>query len=57
MRKNINAEKGRQEFITQCLVMVIVGLAWLFVGLASEKGYLPHSPDAAVPTLRSAIGL
>jgi hypothetical protein len=42
MRKDRDAEEFRQNFITQCLVAITVGLAWLLIGLASQKGYLPH---------------
>lgn len=35
-------KEPRQQFITQCLVVIAVGLAWLLIGLASQKGYLPR---------------
>jgi hypothetical protein len=42
MRNDRDAEELRQDFITECLVVITVGLAWLLIGLASQKGYLPH---------------
>jgi hypothetical protein len=42
MRKDRDVEDPREAFVTQCLAVIVVALAWLVIGVASQKGYLPR---------------
>jgi hypothetical protein len=46
-----------QDALTLCLAIIALTLGWLVVGVAFQKGFLPHPPVAALDWIRAALGV
>jgi hypothetical protein len=50
------AKESPQDTLTLCLAIIALTLAWLVVGVAFQKGFLPQPPEAVIDWTRAALG-
>ena len=51
-----DTKESPQDALTLCLALIALTLAWLVVGVAFQKGFLPQPPAAVIDWTRAALG-